>query len=239
MAKANLEIPTMPFSYELKRSRRKTLALYVKSGNVEVRSPLKAPNYWIKSFLQEKTPWVLEQLVLQRAKLRERLVIADNRHVPFLGKPRLIQVIISDRQQKVVLKGDELHMHVQVKNRDNLEKLFNAWLLEQAKEYMATQTIKYARLLGVERKLTDVVFRKTRTKWGHCCQDGVIQYNWLAMMAPREVVNYLIIHETSHLRHLNHSQKFWDTVKSLCSNYKELKTWLTDNGHRFWTNPTP
>jgi len=214
--------------------RRKTLVIYVKSGKVEVRCPLKAPSWWINTFLLEKTPWILEQLALQRAKLRERLVIAHNREVCFLGKPRLIQVVISTRQ-KVLLRGDTLYMFVQERNRDRLEKLFNAWLLEQAREYMTTQTIKYARLLGVQRKLKDVVFRKTRSKWGHCCADGTIQYNWLAMMAPREVVNYLIAHETSHLRHLDHSPNFWDTVKSLCFNYKEHKTWLSDNGHRFWT----
>lgn len=214
--------------------RRKTLVIYVKSGKVEVRCPLKAPSWWINTFLLEKTPWILEQLALQRAKLRERLVIAHNREVCFLGKPRLIQVVISNRQ-KVLLRGDTLYMFVQERNRDRLEKLFNAWLLEQAREYMTTQTIKYARLLGVQRKLKDVVFRKTRSKWGHCCADGTIQYNWLAMMAPREVVNYLIAHETSHLRHLDHSPNFWDTVKSLCFNYKEHKTWLSDNGHRFWT----
>src|SRR5690606_30403452 len=197
MSRANLRITPFPFPYEITRMRRKTLVIYVKSGKVEVRCPLKAPSWWINTFLLEKTPWILEQLALQRAKLRERLVIAHNREVCFLGKPRLIQVVISTRQ-KVLLRGDTLYMFVQERNRDRLEKLFNAWLLEQAREYMTTQTIKYARLLGVQRKLKDVVFRKTRSKWGHCCADGTIQYNWLAMMAPREVVNYLIAHETSH-----------------------------------------
>lgn len=234
MSRAELRLPTFPFSYELVRMRRKTLVVYVKSGKVEVRSPLKAPVWWIKSFLQDKTPWIMEQLSVQRTKLRERLIVADNREVPFLGKPRLIQVVLGDKQG-VQLRGDLLYIHVKPGNRDKLEKLFHTWLLEQAKEYMATQTIKYARELGVEKKLKDVVFRKTRTKWGHCCEDGTIQYNWLAMMAPREVVNYLIAHETSHLRYLNHSEKFWGTVATLCPNYKELRNWLTQNGHRFWS----
>ncbi len=234
MSKAELRLPAFPFDYELNRMRRKTLVVYVKHGKVEVRAPLKAPSWWIISFLQDKTPWIQQQLSVQRAKLRERLVIADNRLVPFLGKPRRIEVVISDKPQ-VQLKGETLFMFVQARNRDKLEKLFNAWLLEQAREYMATQTIKYARELGVEKKLKEVVFRKTRTKWGHCCQDGTIQYNWLAMMAPREVVNYLIAHETSHLRHLDHSPRFWNTVATLCEDYKQLRGWLTDNGHRFWT----
>jgi len=233
---AELRNPTLPFPFEINRMRRKTLVVYVKGGKVEVRSPLKAPSQWIFDFLAEKSPWIQKQLMVQRIKQRERLVIADNRFVSFLGKPRLIQVIIS-HQQKIMLSGNFLYMFVREKNRDKIELLFNNWLQLQASEYMATQTIKYARMLGVERKLRDVVFRKTRSKWGHCCQDGTIQYNWLAMMAPREVINYLVAHETSHLRYLDHSPRFWNTVASVCPNYKEHRNWLAENGHRFWTEP--
>jgi hypothetical protein len=238
MTLAALKTPPFPFPFELVRSRRKTLVVYVKGGKVEVRSPMRASSEWILSFLKEKSPWIQEQLEVQRLKQRERLVIADNRLVSFIGKPRLIQVIIST-QQKVILRDEYLYFFVRESNRDKLEQIFNNWLLQQAKEYMATQTIKYARLLNVERKLKDVVFRRTKSKWGHCCQDGTIQYNWLAMMAPREVINYLIAHETSHLKHLDHSAKFWNTVELICPNYKELRHWLGENGHRFWTEQKP
>jgi predicted metal-dependent hydrolase len=234
MTTAALKFPTFPFQYEILRSRRKTLVIYVKSGRVEVRSPLRASSSWIHSFLKEKTPWILEQLAAQKRKLRQRLVIADNRLVPFMGRSRRIQVILSDRQ-KVTLRGDYLYLFVRERNRHKLEDLFNGWLQEQAREYMATQTIKYARRLGVNHKLREVVFRKTKSKWGHCCQDGTIQYNWLAMMAPKEVINYLVAHETSHLRYLDHSMRFWNTVETLCPDYKELRSWLSDNGHRFWS----
>jgi predicted metal-dependent hydrolase len=234
MATAALKFPTHPFPYEILRTRRKTLVIYVKGGKVEVRSPLRASSAWIHSFLKEKTPWILEQLATQKRKQRQRLVIADNRLVPFMGRSRRIQVILSSRQ-KVTLRGDYLYLFVQEHNRHKLEDLFNGWLQEQAREYMATQTIKYARRLGVNHKLREVVFRKTRSKWGHCCQDGTIQYNWLAMMAPREVINYLVAHETCHLRYLDHSMRFWNTVESICPDYRELRSWLSDNGHRFWS----
>ncbi|MDR0782118.1 MAG: M48 family metallopeptidase [Pseudomonadales bacterium] len=233
MTLAALKSSSLPFPFELTRSRRKTLVVYVKGGKVEVRSPLRASSEWILSFLTDKSPWIQTQLEVQRLKQRERLIIADNRFVPFLGQPRLIQVIIGT-QQKVVLHDEYLYFFVRETHRGKLEQLFNNWLLQQAKEYMATQTIKYARLLGVEHKFKNVVFRRTKSKWGHCCQDGTIQYNWLAMMAPRDVINYLIAHETSHLKHLNHSAKFWNTVALLCPNYKELRHWLGENGHRFW-----
>lgn len=234
MAHIALEFPTFHFPYEIVRSRRKTLVIYVKSGKVEVRSPLRASSTWIHTFLKEKSPWILEQLANQKLKQKERLVIANDRAVPFLGRPRQIQVVLSS-QQKVQLKGDHLYIFSKDGSPARLEKLFNAWLLDQAREFMATETIKVARALGVGHKLKEVVFRKTKSKWGHCCQDGTIQYNWLAMMAPREVVCYLIMHETCHLRYLNHSTRFWNLVETICPDYKTLRNWLADNGHRFWT----
>jgi predicted metal-dependent hydrolase len=234
MTKAALQIPIVPFEYETVRSRRKTLVVYVREGRVQVRAPLRASSVWINDFLRNMAPWVQSQLTSQRLKLRERLVIDHDRLVTFLGETRRIQVVLSN-QQKVVLKGSNLYIYSRDNSSARLEKLFNNWLQEQAREYMVTQTIKVARRLGVEHKLKDVSFRRTKSKWGHCCEDGTIQYNWLAMMAPREVVNYLVAHETSHLRFLNHSDKFWQTVASVCPGYKDLRDWLTHNGHRFWT----
>lgn len=234
MTRAELHHPAIPFEFETIRSRRKTLVVYVREGRVQVRAPLRASNLWINEFLHTMVPWVQGQLTSQKLKLRERLVIDHDRLVTFLGETRRIQVVLSN-QQKVVLKGSNLYIYSRDNSSARLEKLFNNWLLDQAREYMGPQTIKVARRLGVEHKLKDVTFRRTKSKWGHCCEDGTIQYNWLAMMAPREVVNYLIVHETSHLRFLNHSDKFWQTVASVCPGYKDLRDWLTDNGHRFWT----
>lgn len=233
----NIEsIPTFPFKLEIIRSKRKTLAIYVKSGKVEARSPLKASEKWVKSFIHSKSSWIQKQLTEQKLKLEQKLVIADNHQVHFFGQARTIQIIISPKP-KVELNSQYLNIYTRQNSSATLEKLFNRWLMDQAREYMTTQTIKTARQLGVEDKLNEVVFRKTKTKWGHCSHDGSIQYNWLTMMAPRPVVDYLIAHECSHLLHMNHSARFWNTVGRVCPDYKELKGWLKLNGHRLWTTP--
>lgn len=226
--------PTFPFNYKVTRSNRKILAIYVESGNVDIRSPMKASNVYINEFIQAKIPWIQKQLAEQAKKLSQRLVIADNQQISFFGQPRQIQVIIASRQ-KVEMNWDYLFIYTRKNTSEQLEKLFNRWLMNQAREYMATQTIKLARLLGVEHRLKEVVFKKTKTKWGHCAHNGVIQYNWLTMMAPKEVVDYLVAHETSHLLHMNHSSRFWSTVARVCPDYKSLRHWLRDNGHQLWS----
>lgn len=234
MARVGLESPTLPFSYEIVRSRRKTLAIHIKSGKVTIQSPLKASASWISSFVFDNVVWIQGKIKDQLIKEKEQLVIADDREVPYMGRPRRLQVVPAT-QAKVELREDRLLLHVPARHRDNLEKLFSNWLLEQAREYMATHTIKVARQMGLDHKLKKVVFRKTRSKWGHCEDNGIIQYNWLVMMAPREVINYLIVHETCHLRHLDHSPRFWKAVGVLCPDYKIHRDWLNANGHKLWT----
>ena len=226
--------PTLPFNFEINRSKRKSLVIYVKSGKVEVRAPRYASRKWIHEFVFEQKSWIISELARQKRQHRQRLVIADGRDVPFLGKPRTIVVLVSHHQEVRVTR-DFIFIYTRKNTPEKIEKLFNNWLREMAREYMTVETIKVARQLGLEHKLKDVVFRKTKSKWGHCCSDGTIQYNWLAMMAPREVIHYLIVHECSHLKHMNHSKRFWQVVESACPNYQELRQWLAEHGHRFWS----
>lgn len=232
MARAELQYPTLPFEYEVVRSRRKTLAIHIRGGKVTINSPLKASVSWISEFVSDNVSWIQGKIKDQLKKEKEYLVLADGREVPFLGKARVLKVVMAARA-KVQLSEAQLVVHTPT--RDKLEKIWSNWLLEQAREYMVTQTIKTAKALGLDHKLKKVVFRKTRSKWGHCEDNGLIQFNPIVMMAPQEVIDYLIVHEVSHLRHLDHSPRFWKTVSTLCPDWKKHKEWLNLNGHKLWT----
>ncbi len=232
MAKAMLQYPTLPFEYEVVRARRKTLAIHIKGGKVTINSPMKASVAWISEFVSDNVSWIQGKIKDQLKKEREVLVLADGRDVPFLGQARQLKVVIASRQ-KVQVSDEQLVIHTP--SRDKLETVWSKWLLEQAREYMVSQTIKTAKAMGLDHKLKDVVFRKTKSKWGHCEDNGVIQFNPIVMMAPRAVIDYLIVHEVSHLRHLDHSSRFWKTVSTLCPNWKQHKDWLNLNGHKLWT----
>jgi predicted metal-dependent hydrolase len=233
MQQLELQLHEMPFPYILTRSRRRTLVIYVKSGKVDVRSPLKAPVKWINEFLKEKTPWVLNQLASQRKQLGQQLILAEGSQLKLKGDPLTLRIALAKRPH-VIRNGDSLTLFVKQKTKAAIEKLFLDWLQEQARDYMPAMVRHYARELGLEHKVGKVTYRKTRTKWGHCDEDGDIQFNWLLMLAPKPVLDYLIAHETSHLRHLDHSARFWKTVEQLCPHYKKHRDWLSDNGHRLW-----
>ncbi len=229
-----VKFPTYSFNFDITRSERKTLSIIINSGKVEVKSPKYLPEVDIYGFIAQKQNWIEKHLAEQEVKLTQKLVITEGYEVLFFGKPRRIEVIYAGRP-KVEITDDRLLIYSRSNEPEVLEKHFSKWLKHQASEYMTTQTIKAARALGVEERLKEVIFRKTKTKWGHCGSDGTIQYNWLTMMAPKEVIDYLIAHESSHLLCMNHSKRFWQTVASICPDYKNLKDWLKTYGHRFWT----
>ena len=222
------------FDFTVQRSRRKTLSIIVREGKVEVKAPLRAPDAWIESFIEEKTPWIQKQLHKQEQKISERLVIAHDQRFTLMDRELRFDIIRSG-SNRAERHGDRLCLYCRDNNPKTLDSVFQRWLKAQACDYMIPKTEEYAQQLGLAPNLKRVNFRKTRSKWGHCDRDGVIQYNWLVMMAPQVVVDYLVAHETSHLKHMDHSTQFWHTVGSLCPDYLTLRHWLRDHGHRFWT----
>ena len=75
-----------------------------------------------------------------------------------------------------------------------------------------------------------IAVRKQKTRWGSCSSTGTISYNWLVIMAPNDVMQYLVIHELSHLIEPNHSQRFWQVVKTFDPNFSTHRLWLKNNG---------
>ena len=103
-----------------------------------------------------------------------------------------------------------------------------ASLAKAMKKALPTKLAHYSRLLNVEYSRVSV--RCQRTKWGSCSAKGGLNFNCLLMLAPEEVLDYVIVHELCHLKHMDHSKAFWAEVESADPNYKAHRKWLKDNG---------
>ena len=69
-----------------------------------------------------------------------------------------------------------------------------------------------------------------RSRWGSCSSNGTLSFNWRLILAPPEILDYVVIHELCHLTHMNHSKAFWELVESVDPDYKEHERWLRENG---------
>lgn len=221
------------FEYRIVRSKRKTVAIHLRGDQVEVRTPQRIDTAWVQQFVESKSGWITAQLARQIKNKSEQYRMADGEIITFLGRELQLQLRLASRN-KVYIEAGQLCIEGRIDQPGKALKLFHSWLKDQARAYMIPRTEAYAARLSVEDSLQQIRFRKTRSKWGHCSSKGIIQFNELIMLAPAEVVEYLMIHEACHLVHMNHSRQYWQLVASHCPDYRKTKTWLTENGHRFW-----
>ena len=103
-------------------------------------------------------------------------------------------------------------------------------LRERAKSVLAQRTAYFARQVGVT--YGRITVRDQKTRWGSCSQTGNLNFNFRLILAPLEVLDYVVVHELCHRRQMNHSAQFWQEVAQVLPNYRERKAWLTENGWR-------
>lgn len=215
---------------QLKRSaRRRSIGIKVHRGEVTVTAPVRASMAEVRAFVAQKARWINKHLELQRTSIAQQAAVklGPGAELPFLGERLLLEA--TGPAVGVVRDGDRLLI-----GADPL--LYKAkiarWLAGQAQAYLPGRIKALAPLLGVEPRGFSVRFYKSR--WGSCNRRGELQFNWLLMMAPSVVVDYVVVHELAHLRHFNHSPAFWQLVASVMPDYANHRTWLRQQTLLAW-----
>ena len=86
----------------------------------------------------------------------------------------------------------------------------------------------------INKKVNNVTLKDTKSRWGSCSSLSNINYNWRIALAPDYVIDYLVSHEVSHLKHQDHSRNFWQCVKNLCPKCAEGRLWLKQKGKELY-----
>ena len=206
------------------RSNRKTLALSVDSfGRLIVRAPKRYSEERIFAFIQEKESWILRK---QAERKGAGAVLPpenlDGYTFLLLGKPTRIVI---DNGKKVGYDGGQNLIYLpREKSRDRLVQ----WLKDNARRILTTVTEKKAAEMGVSYR--SIAITSARTRWGSCSGDNALRYTFRLLYCPREIVEYVVVHELSHTVQHNHSKKFWQVVERYIPDWKTRRKWLKSNG---------
>ena len=210
------------------RAKRRTIALILeRDGSLTVRAPKRATLQDIHGFIQEKEKWI------ERSREKLKAIVtgpkkefADGETFLFLGKEYELRLVPSQRQTLHFNSGFKLKASA----RPRGEAVFTAWYKSQALTVFTERVTHYANLHGFSPRQVKVTSAKTR--WGSCSANGTINFTWRLVMAPLEVIDYVVIHELVHLRVKNHSPRFWKLVESLCPELKRHRKWLREHGEK-------
>lgn len=238
-------------AYEFRRSKRKTIGFSAGADGLTVSAPKWVPLYEIDKAVLEKSAWILAKLQETRER-HERMESAridwkDGTTLPFLGDQ--VIVVIDPRHAfggvGAELKTSEangtlpgvaqLTLHVGLPQNASAEQIrdaVQAWLMRQAKRVFIERLNHFAPQLGVQwHKLS---LSSAGTRWGSASADGSIRLNWRLIHFKQSVIDYVVVHELSHLRVMDHSPRFWDTVRTVVPDYAELRGQLKDEAIPRW-----
>lgn len=219
----------LDFEYQIVRSNRKTMAIHVSVQGVQLRIPHQMTDQFALKFLIKKQQWVKKQLLKHASKSSLIPKLEIGQEILWLGTGHKIQYIkdtkmgISLQQKQFIVTAPKLP------TKHQLIKLFQDFFKLQAKQLLVPLTEETCGNMGLLSRLSAVRFRRTKSKWGHCTRQGNIQYNWLIMGAPLEVIEYLVVHEVAHLQYPHHQADFWKLVERTCADYKNHDKWLNQN----------
>lgn len=231
-------IPTpaeLGFEFNIARSpRRRSISIEIRNARVVVRAPMGVAQSMLMSFLQEKAAWVRVKIIEQQQALAlqpEPRCYEQGSQVPFMGET--LTLVLGRGSRAAIARIDQqLHLILSPRSRlddeAQIRQLLSRWYQQQALKVLTDKTRQLAQSMGLV--CTQVSIKATRSKWGHCTSRGAIQYNWQILLAPEAIVDYLVAHEVSHLRHHNHSADFWALVASVCPTFKVDRAWLKSEG---------
>ena len=213
--------------YRLQRSARRTLGLLIDAQGLQVRAPLRTPQQAIDALLHDKAAWVLRKLahVQTQEQQREqgRLQWHDGATLPYLGQPLRLALQPGPRAT-AQLGHDTQGAHLQLALPDPatatataIRAATLAWFGRQARHDFSQRLTHFAPLLGVQWR--SLRLSSARTRWGSARSDGAIALNWRLLHYAPPVIDYVVVHELAHLRHMNHSAQFWATVAQVLPDY--------------------
>lgn len=175
--------------------------------------------------LQKKEDWILRHLpgqVPAQMPLFKKEIDHGER-VQFMG--RKLEVIVSKDGEKLgsaFLTGNKLFVHT--RHGMSRARTLENWYREQAASIFREKAGSFQLEMGV--RYNKITIRAQRKRWASASPLGNLSLNWKLLLAPEVIIDYVIMHELAHFKHMDHSKKFWQFLSRFCPNWREYRKWL-------------
>lgn len=206
--------PQPKIEYQLRVSKRRTLAIQVKQAQVIVRAPYGCPQRDIDAFLQQKQRWILHHLTVQQEKMQQQ---AD--FVLQYGSQVLLRGVwhtILAHETQCGFVGETVYVPPGLSG-EVLRQTLVTFYREQAQQLIPQRVAQYAARMGYLP--ANVQIGSATTRWGSCSANGSLRFSWRLILASDEVIDYVVVHELAHLQQMNHSPAFWAIVAEFIPEY--------------------
>ncbi|MFD3158381.1 M48 family metallopeptidase [Haloimpatiens sp. FM7330] len=229
----NFKYENTLIEFEIKRSKRKTLQIQIDpTGNILVKVPQKISQNRIIELVQSKQKWIIKNLnkikQIDFESIKKKFVQGEK--FLYLGNEYLLKIEKNNNVKIPVIQLNENKLYIEsnCESDEVISKYLIKWYKKMAQKIIS-ERVKYYQKYFIEKPKL-VKAKEQKRRWGTCTGINNLYFNWRIIMAPIEVIDYVVVHEMSHMPHKNHSKEFWNEVESILPQYKEQKKWLKENG---------
>ncbi|UDQ99056.1 SprT family zinc-dependent metalloprotease [Lentisphaerota bacterium WC36G] len=217
---------------KLERSaRRKRMAITVNDQfEVIVKASLNEKLAVIEQFVKDNHSWITAKKKQLKNVCGSKKKFVNGEKFYIQGEP--FSLMFDDKQlASIKICSEKNIISIAARYRKNSAEIINKWYLRNASNYL----INRAEELLILHKLRyqSIRIKETKSQWGSCSADGKLSFNWQLFLLPKEVIDYVIIHELAHLNELNHSALFWLEVEKMLPDYQSHRNFLRKNGNLY------
>jgi predicted metal-dependent hydrolase len=210
----------------------------VTPGKVEVVAPLKVSEQRIQQFVMTKQPWIIQALTKLEAKSQRHTHLlptcySHGADVPYQGQRYKLVIRPSTLKRIKIECSDEIIAYVPEPllaegHSDDVKRALIRWMYQQSK----VQVELFVKHHSEKKQLypRSIRIKTQKSRWGSCGIHNDIHINWLLIMAPPAVLEYVVVHELCHIQERNHSRHFWALVAEHLPSYQQQERWLKEHG---------
>lgn len=218
----------MSINYSVVYSKRKTLSIIIeRDRSVVVRAPLNTSEEQIAKEIEKRKRAILRKIEHNQKYPSEKQTkeFVSGESLLYLGKPYKLYVV--DEPIDGVVFDCKFIISKESQHRAN--SIFRNWYIKSASETIIPKATSIAKQIGVTFNSINILDLKYR--WGSCTPKDNIHFNWRLIKAPMTVIEYIIVHELTHILEPNHTPEFWNRVKAAYPLSSAAKKWLMNYGH--------
>ena len=208
----------MSIDYIVRYENRKSLKLSIKNGRVFINAPVFVSHDHIQKFAKKYEKWIIKNL--KKYKIAQKKFIEGEKFL-FFGKEYEVKYVKNQKDKIFFNNGFFIKKDLDIKSA--LIEFYK----KEAKRYIEKKVLYYTSMYNV--KFNKIKINSAKKRWGSCSSDKNLNFSYRLIMCPIDVIDYVIIHEVTHLTYLNHSKNFWSLVEKRYPNYKEKENWLKEN----------
>ena len=220
--------------FNIEYKKRKKMKIQIDQGRrITVLVPKGTEEKYVIELVKLRASLILEKLKSMEKKTKD---IVENKYedgdkLLYLGKYYVMNIIRDNNTEKNMINFNNEEFTIKLKDydKDMVKKLIKRFYKKQCKKVILKRIKHYDSYFN--KKIKNIEIIESKNKWGSCNLNGKLDFNWRLIMAPIEIIDYVVVHEMCHLAHMNHLKSFWRLLGKIIPDYKKRSEWLQYYGN--------